>query len=196
MVPIEVYFATGNAHKFSEACLFLERHVPGLSLKQCTGDFPEIQARDLETVARFKIMHAIDACNGNVFMEDAGLFIPSLNGFPGVYSADVKRMLDCQGILNLLRDHDRVDDRAAYFEACMALYMRDTREMHVFKGRIDGHISFDARGSNGFGFDPVFVPREPPWNTLTFAEMVPAEKIKVSHRSRALVALARFLATA
>lgn len=192
---MDLYFATGNDHKFDEARRYLEGEVPGLSLKQCKGDFPEIQARDLEAVARFKIQAAIAACKGNVFMEDAGLFVPALNGFPGVYSADVKRMIGCQGILKLLAGVPDPAGRHAYFEACTCLHLRDRDETLTFTGRVDGTIAVEERGTNGFGYDPIFVPDEPPGNRLTFAEMDPATKIAVSHRSRALAMLTGHLRT-
>ena len=188
-------FATGNPHKFKEAKHYLEHSINGLHLKQCRGNFPEIQASDLEPVARFKIKKAIEICGGNVFMEDAGLFIPKLRGFPGVYSAYIKKTLDCKGILKLMEDYQDKGDRAAYFKACTCIYLEKTGETHLFTGRIEGHLSFEERGSNGFGFDPIFISSEPPGNEMTFGEMKPEEKVKISHRTKALKELQIYLST-
>ncbi|MFX0102379.1 MAG: RdgB/HAM1 family non-canonical purine NTP pyrophosphatase [Candidatus Hodarchaeota archaeon] len=188
-----LYFATNNEHKFSEAKKFIESKVSRVNLKQLKGEFPEIQADSLDEVARFKIVKAAEKCDGNVFIEDAGLFIPSLGGFPSVYSAYVKKMLDCNGILKLLADKKETNDRHAYFEACSCLYLKDEDKIEIFNGRIDGTISFEERGSNGFGFDPIFISTEPEGNERTFAEMETSEKIKVSHRTRALQKLTAYL---
>nr|MDO8109645.1 RdgB/HAM1 family non-canonical purine NTP pyrophosphatase [Candidatus Sigynarchaeota archaeon] len=192
-MPFEIFFATGNKNKFDEAKLYLERNIRGLILKQLTGDFPEIQAGTLEEVARFKILAATKQCTGNIFMEDAGLFIPVLNGFPGVYSSQVKKMLDCKGILKLMEEYKSLDKREAYFEACDCLFMPASNEFKTFSGRIDGTIAFEERGKNGFGFDPIFVANEPRGNKKTFAEMTNEDKIQISHRSRALQKLKDFI---
>jgi XTP/dITP diphosphohydrolase len=131
-----------------------------------------------------------------VFVEDAGLFVPALNGFPGVFSAEVKKMLDCKGILTLMADYKNPDRRAAYFEVCTCLYLKKTGEVKAFMGRIDGTLAFEERGKQGFGFDPIFVSREPSGNVKTFAEMDMEEKNQVSHRSKSLKKLKDFLATA
>ncbi|MHA1684005.1 MAG: RdgB/HAM1 family non-canonical purine NTP pyrophosphatase [Promethearchaeota archaeon] len=190
---LTIHFATGNPHKFAEAKLFLENSVDGVVLKQLEGDLPELQADSLEEVARFKILSALDQVGGNIFIEDAGLFIPSLGGFPGVYSAYVKKMIDCNGILKLLAGVDEPGARKAYFEACDCLFYEETGRIMIFTGRVDGTISTSERGKNGFGFDPIFIPDVPGGNTRTFAEMRPGEKVKLSHRTRALEKLKEFL---
>ena len=192
-MPIELFFATNNEHKFVEAKAFIESKVPRFQLQQLKGSFPELQADTLEEVARFKILNAAETCKGNVFIEDAGLFIPSLGGFPGVYSAYVKKMLDCKGILKLLVDKTSDNERHAYFEAFSCLYLKDEDKMEIFNGRISGTIAPEERGTRGFGFDPIFIPAEPEGNKLTFAEMETVEKIKVSHRTRALKKLTAYL---
>lgn len=193
VMPIELFFATNNKHKFVEAKAFIESKVPRFQLQQLKGDFPELQADSLEEVARFKILNAAKTCKGNVFIEDAGLFIPALDGFPGVYSAHVKKMLDCEGILKLLVDKPSEKDRSAYFKACSCLYLKNENKMKIFNGRIDGSIAPEERGTRGFGFDPIFIPAEPEGNKLTFAEMETREKINVSHRTRALKKITAYL---
>lgn len=192
-MSFQLFFATGNNGKFSEAKAFLESEVPGLELDQCIADLVEIQADTLEAVARHKVQGAMQACDGNVFVEDAGLFIPVLNDFPGVFSAEMKKMLDCKGILKLMEDHPDAEDRAAYFEACTCLYLKNTGEIVIFTGHVDGTIGFEERGHEGFGFDPIFIPGEPECNTRTFAEMSIEEKNEISHRAKALRKLKEYL---
>jgi XTP/dITP diphosphohydrolase len=193
-MSFQLFFATGNRGKFEEAKAFLEGEIAGLELVQCKAELSEIQADSLEAVARHKVVDAAGACDGNVFVEDAGLFVPALNGFPGVYSAEVKKMLDCKGILKLMEEYNDFADRAAYFEACSCIYLAETGEIVAFHGRIDGVLAFEPRGTGGFGFDPIFIPAIPEGNERTFAEMDIAEKNQVSHRSRALRQLVDFLA--
>jgi XTP/dITP diphosphohydrolase len=194
-MPFTLHFATGNAHKYDEARAYLESNVTGLALKQLKVDLPELQADSLAEVAKFKAEGAAKICKGNVFVEDAGLFVPRLNGFPGVFSAEVKKMLDCKGILKLMEDDKEIATRAAYFEVCTCLFLKKTGEVKAFMGRIDGTLTLEARGTKGFGFDPIFVPAEPAGNSRTFAEMSIEEKNLVSHRSKSLKKLKDFLAT-
>lgn len=192
-MPLQLYFATGNKNKLNEAKAFLESLVPGLSLKQCVAELVELQADTLEEVARYKIEGAMKACKGSVFIEDAGLFVPALHGFPGVFSAEVKKMLDCNGILKLMDNYTQPEQRAAYFEACTCLYLKETEEIMIFTGRIDGTLAFEERGDQGFGFDPIFIPGEPDGNTRTFAELSIEEKNEISHRAKSLQKLKDFL---
>ena len=193
LMPLQLFFATGNKGKFNEAKAFLESEVPGLVLEQCMAELVELQADTLELVARYKVEGAVKACKGNVFIEDAGLFVPVLNGFPGVFSAEIKKMLDCKGILKLMEEYSQPEQRAAYFEVYTCLYLRDSREILNFTGRIDGMLAFEERGDQGFGFDPIFIPCEPEGNTRTFAEMSIEEKNEISHRAKSLRKLKDFL---
>ncbi len=190
-----LHFATGNANKFEEARAYLEVNVPGLTLKQLKVNLPELQADSLAEVAKYKVDAAAKICKGSVFVEDAGLFVPALNGFPGVFSAEVKKMLDCKGILKLMEDYKTPDKRAAYFEVCTCLFLKRTGEIKAFMGRIDGTLTFEERGKQGFGYDPIFVSSEPKGNVKTFAEMDIEEKNRVSHRGKSLRKLMDFLAS-
>ncbi|MEX2753801.1 MAG: RdgB/HAM1 family non-canonical purine NTP pyrophosphatase [Candidatus Sigynarchaeota archaeon] len=190
-----LYFATGNRNKYEEARAYLEGNVPNLTLKQLKVDLPELQADSLAEVARYKVEAVSRICKGNVFVEDAGLFVPALNGFPGVFSAEVKRMLGCKGILKLMEEFKNTDQRAAYFEVCTCLHLKQSGEIKVFMGRVDGTLAFEERGNKGFGFDPIFVSSEPAGNVKTFAEMDLDEKNRVSHRGKSLKKLKDFLAT-
>ncbi|MHA1791571.1 MAG: XTP/dITP diphosphatase [Promethearchaeota archaeon] len=188
-----LYFATGNLHKLDEAREFFEEKIVGLKLKQCKGDLLEIQADSLEEVVEYKMKAALKHCNGNLLVEDTGLFIPRLNGFPGVYSSFVNKTIGCNGILKLLGDEHDIKSRRAYFKACACLKLKNDEKFHVFVGKIDGHVAFEEKGNNGFGFDPIFIPDSPDGNSKTFAEMTLREKNEVSHRTRALSKVLSFL---
>lgn len=179
-----ITFATGNEGKLSEARTQLE--PLGFTVDQYAGGYPEIQAEDLEAVARFGLQALAGELEEPFVLEDAGLFVHALDGFPGVYSNYVFSTLGNAGILDLLEGKE---DRSAHFASVVGL--RQAGQDHVFVGRVDGSITREARGSQGFGFDPIFVPEG---HERTFAEMGEDEKAQLSHRSRALDELSQHLA--
>ena len=141
----------------------------------------EIQADKLEDVALYSAISAYLMLGKPLIVEDAGLFIKRLNGFPGVYSSFVFKTIGVNGILKLMRG---VKDRRAYFKSVVAY--ADDVEVKLFSGIVYGVITEKPRGNGGFGFDPIFVPEG---YNKTFAEMSIEEKNKVSHRG---IALGRF----
>jgi XTP/dITP diphosphohydrolase len=120
-------------------------------------------------------------------LEDSGLFIEALNGFPGVYSAYVFQTIGQMGILRLMEGKR---DRDARFESRIALSLPDGN-VELVSGTCTGTIPQTMRGSEGFGFDPVFIPEG---DYRTFAEMSIEEKEVHSHRGKALAALRELLA--
>jgi XTP/dITP diphosphohydrolase len=178
---------TTNPGKLAEARAVLA----GLGVEVEPADVAvlEIQADTLEEVARFKA----NALGGRVeppyFVEDAGLFVDALSGFPGVYSAHALATIGWRGLLRLLGDTDDAD-RSAHFKAVIG-YVDAQGAYHEFRGRVDGRIARQGSGSHGFGFDPVFIPQD---GESTFAQMTAGEKNRASHRARALAALAGHLA--
>ena len=108
-------------------------------------------------------------------MEDSGLFIDALNGFPGPYSSYVFRTLGNRGIVKLL---DGMENRKAYFLSVVAY--ADGCEIRSFTGKVKGNISREIRGGEGFGFDPVFEV-----SGKTFGEVSIKEKNEISHRKHA-----------
>lgn len=116
-------------------------------------------------------------------VEDSGLFIPPLNGFPGAYSAWAQKKIGNTGILKLLAGFA---DRSAYFRSCIAY--ADRKGLRKFCGEVRGTICGVERGSGGFGYDPIFVPEG---ETQTFAENETL-KNRLSHRSNAFTAFARW----
>lgn len=176
-----ILFITGNEGKFAEAQALLREF--GIGLEQVDLDVTEPQADTLEEVVEKCVKEASGKVNERFIIEDSGLFINSLNGFPGVYSSYVYRKIGCRGILKLLSGSA---DRSAYFKTVLA-YSEPDAEPKIFTGGVDGTIATGIRGKSGFGYDPLF---QPFGSELTFAEMSIEEKNRFSHRARALRAFA------
>lgn len=124
-----------------------------------------------------------DRVNEMVIADDSGLFVDSLNGDPGVYSSryagvDGRDDLNIEKLLEKLKNKDR----AAYFKTVISLISKDG-QIHSVEGICKGEISKTPRGTNGFGYDPVFIPEG--YNE-SFAQLGEQEKNKISHRAKAL----------
>ena len=171
---------TSNEAKFQEISQLLEEE--GIQLEWLDVEYTEIQADRLEDVVREALAWLAPRYGDGLAVDDSGLFIRSLAGFPGVYSSYAFQTLGNDGILTLL---DGVRDRRAIFETCIGLL--EDGESLVFHGQARGTIAGRRRGPGGFGFDPIFVPDG---SSRTFAEMTRSEKTAVSHRGRAAQALA------
>lgn len=182
-----IAFITGNAHKVIEAAEILSG--AGIKLRQIDLELEEPQADEVEDVAEACALRGAMKLKMPVVVEDSGLFISALGGFPGPYSSYVYRKIGVEGILVLMRGRR---DRAARFESAVA-YSIDGEEAKVFKGMTIGTISNTARGRRGFGFDPIFVVRG---KRDTFAELRLQEKNLLSHRGKAFRALAQWLSRA
>ena len=182
--PRRIVFVTGNRHKVEEVNVVLRR-CGYEAVPQANTVKMEIQSESLEEVAALAAAAAYTAIRRPLIVEDAGLFIKQLNGFPGPYSSYVYKTIGIRGVLKLL---EGVDDREAEFVSVIALaYSGGVR---LFKGTVRGTIAEQPRGSGGFGFDPVFVPEG---YTRTFAEMSVEEKTAVSHRGKAAQELCEWL---
>ncbi|MCF3653350.1 MAG: XTP/dITP diphosphatase [Aigarchaeota archaeon] len=152
----------------------------GLSFRIEPIKTPEIQAVDLRIIAEQSAIYAYDILREPVLVEDAGLFIDALNGFPGPFSSYVYKAIGIRGILKLMED---VEDRRARFLSVIAFYTPMIGGVKIFTGEVEGYIAREPRGSSGFGFDPIFIPAE--GDGKTFAEQSVEEKNKLSHRARA-----------
>ncbi|MBS7643379.1 XTP/dITP diphosphatase [Candidatus Bathyarchaeota archaeon] len=172
-----VYFATRNFHKFEEIRLILREF--GVVTEILNAKSLEIQSDDLEEIARTSVLNVVAIQRLPVMVEDAGLFIEVLNGFPGPYSSYVYRTIGLKGILKLL---EKEDNRNAEFRSVIA-FCRPGEEPKSFSGMVKGLISTSERGTYGFGFDPIFIPSGA--GGRTFAEMATAEKNLYSHRAQA-----------
>ena len=185
----QLLFQTGNLGKLAEARHYFE--PLGFTVEQflINGEPPEIiepQSDDLVTVARSKISQGVALLAGAgradsaLLVEDAGLFIDVLGGFPGVYSSSVLEKLGLDGILTLLQGREQ---RTALFGCCAAMW--DGERLLIGEGNCTGEIALEARGEHGFGYDPLFIPDVSGADGRTFAQMSPEEKGRSSHRTRA-----------
>ena len=173
------FFVTGNVHKFHEARAVLSEF--NISTAMLNLETTEIQADNINMIAKASALEAAAKSNMPIFVEDAGLFINSLNGFPGPYSSYVYRTLGTQGILKLMKEVNRRD--AYFYSAVVFCDSGKSSSLKCFTGKVDGQITFRERGAKGFGFDPIFKPSTEP--RRTFAEMTQQEKNKYSHRAKA-----------
>ena len=192
---MEILFATGNSNKVSEASTVLAKFghtISQLKIDGKTVDFSEPQADGIEEVAISKSVQARDFVIGTnleesaILVEDSGLFINSLNGFPGPYSSFVERKIGLQGILNLLKNKD---ERVAEYRAVAILSTK--HETISSEGRCFGNISRKIIGEMGFGYDPIFIPDE--GDGRTCGQLQPEEKSQISHRMRALKGLSEII---
>jgi XTP/dITP diphosphohydrolase len=180
----QLYFITGNEGKFTE----LQQKVLPLKMKvlQKNLGYPEVQAETLEEVAEYGVNHIQQHFSKPFVLEDAGLFIHALKEFPGVYSKYVYYTIGLEGILRLLQNFG---NRQATFRSVYA-YSDEKKNIQLFIGECHGVINVEKRGTNGFGYDPLFIPDG---DVRTFAEMTLEEKNHISHRGQALDKLITFL---
>jgi XTP/dITP diphosphohydrolase len=181
---IRLGLLTGNRHKLEELSAVLKPY--GVSLYQLAVGKFEVQSDSIEEIALAAARHAYSQLRVPLIADDSGLFIDSLNGFPGPYSSYAYKTIGIQGILRLLHASR---SRRACFRAAIAAVIPPYEK--VFTGQICGYIAHEPRGSGGFGFDPIFVPDE--GDGRTFAEMSLEEKNSISHRARAARALGEWL---
>ena len=177
---MKVLFITSNKGKFMEAKSIGEKY--GIDVEWRKEEYLEPQGSDLEEIAKKSAELLAEKIKEPFFIEDSGLFITALKGFPGPYSSYVFKTIGNEGILKLMNG---IENREAYFLAVVAFF--DGENVLTFKGKVDGRIATEIRGDKGFGFDPIFE-----YNGRTFAEMG-EEKNEVSHRRRALEALFSYL---
>ncbi|MBS7641273.1 MAG: XTP/dITP diphosphatase [Candidatus Bathyarchaeia archaeon] len=172
-----IFFVTRNVNKFNEARRVLAEY--SISVAMVKAKTLEIQDDSIEKIAEVSALNASREIELPIIVEDAGLFIEALKGFPGPYSSYVYRTIGVNGILKLL---EGIEERRAYFKSAVAFCSPDG-EIKCFQGIVYGRITREVRGSGGFGFDPIFEPDEEP--NKTFAEMTIEEKNRFSHRARA-----------
>jgi XTP/dITP diphosphohydrolase len=167
---------SGNRGKIAEA-----RRVAGPELQAVELDLPEIQSLDLQEVLSAKGEEAWRRLGRPLVVEEAGLELAALNGFPGPL---VKWMLDAVGAAGLAKTAAALGDPRA--TARCALLYKDAGRTVVAEGVTEGTLVLPPRGGNGFGWDPVFLPAG---ESRTFGELTGPEKDAVSHRGRAWRAL-------
>ncbi len=175
----EIAFVTRNRGKVEE--LQAKAQSFGVRITHVDAAYPELQVDTLEEVA----LNALSFCRSRFpppfIIEDSGLFVEELNGFPGPYSAYVYKTIGINGMLKLARP-----GTPARFESVIGCYYRGTK---LFKGSVEGVIA-QPRGHGGFGFDPIFS-----YEGRTFGEMTLEEKSALSHRSKSAASFLEWAST-
>ncbi len=170
---------TTNVNKLSEI-----NEILGTKHKLSTIDVPEIQSLNLEEVIRAKAKAAYSIIKKPVLVEDVSFEIKALNGLPGTFVKFFLQTLGTEGTVKLIgkkKSETKVTNATAIY---------DGNTMKIFKSSISGTLSKKDKGSHGFGFDKVFIPRG---YSITYAQMPPALKNKISHRAKALKKLRNYL---
>jgi XTP/dITP diphosphohydrolase len=193
-------FATNNKHKLEEVRQILGSRVEVLSLNDigCDVDIPET-GKTLEENALMKARFVWEKYHLNVFADDTGLEVDALNGAPGIYSARYASLENVgsntpashdseANMTRLLRELGENNNRRARFRTVFALIINN--EQHLFEGIVNGEITHQRSGVEGFGYDPIF---RPDGYDKTFAELGSEIKNKISHRARATIKLCDYL---
>ena len=170
----ELFFVSSNENKFQEAERILSNLGVKINFSKTTLE--EIQSSSLSEIAEQKVISAYELVQKPVIIEDDGLFVDSLNGFPGPYSSYVYDTIGNKGIMNLL---ENFEFRNAQFVSIIA-YLDDNDSVKLFESSIPGKIS-SAIKKGGWGYDPIFIPEK---QNKTYAEL--DDKNKLSHRYEAL----------
>ncbi|QHL88973.1 non-canonical purine NTP diphosphatase [Nibribacter ruber] len=189
---MKICFASNNAHKLKEIQSLLGAPFELVSLEElgCTEELAEDQDT-LEGNALQKAQYVWEKFKTPCFADDTGLEVAALNQEPGVYSARYAgpardNQANMQKVLNNLQGQK---NRKARFRTSIALILEEG-ELHYFDGIVEGHILEAPKGTNGFGYDPIFAPET---SSLSFAEMSSEQKNQISHRARAVQQLVSFL---
>ena len=188
---MELVFVTNNPNKLNEIQSLVSHEISIKSLKDI--DFHnEIDETEftLEGNALLKARHIHSKFGLDCFADDTGLEIEALDGAPGVFSARYagKECIAQNNINKVLYELKDIKNRSARFITIIALIINGKE--FIFKGECVGEITINQTGSDGFGYDPIFMPNS---SKLTFAEMGNEEKGKISHRGKAVSKLVDFL---
>lgn len=188
---MKLVFASNNAHKIEEIQKLLPDEIQIVSLTDigCFTDIPET-ADTIEGNALLKANYVTEHFGLPCFADDSGLEVDALDGAPGVYSARYagQPKNDSKNIEKLLDHLQKEQNRKANFKTVICLNWNG--QTHYFTGIVNGSITQKTVGSNGFGYDPVFLPEG---YSKTFAELTLDEKSKISHRAIAVAQLIAFL---
>ncbi len=190
---MKLVFATNNKHKLDEVRKITAQHnieVVSLADIHCHDEIPET-ADTLEGNALQKAQYIQDKFGLDCFADDTGLEVEALDNAPGVYSARYAGPEhDSEANMQkLLQEMERKTNRKARFRTVIALIIGD--KQYCFSGIVNGTITTEKKGENGFGYDPIFIPEG---YEQTFAELGDSVKNKISHRAKAVEQLDHFLA--
>ncbi len=191
---MEIIFATGNSHKALEASKVLGNRFTIIMPKELglTEEIPET-GDTLEDNAIEKCKYLWNKYGKTCFADDTGLMVDALNGAPGVYSAryagpDKGSEENMSKLLSELEKCSNSTNRKARFCTVVALIIEG--QLHLFRGVLEGEITYERSGSEGFGYDPIFRPLG---YDKTLAEISLEEKNRISHRGIAIRELSNFL---
>ena len=182
--------ASNNQKKINEIrSVLCDFEIKSLKDIGCDVDIPET-ANSFEGNAFLKAKYVFDNYNIPCFSDDSGLVVSSLNDEPGIYSARYagEEKNDDDNMDKVLKNLEGVEDRSAYFTTVICFY--DGAQTNYFEGRINGLITKEKIGDNGFGYDPIFMPQG---LQKTFAELTSEEKNTSSHRALAVRKFASFI---
>jgi non-canonical purine NTP pyrophosphatase, rdgB/HAM1 family len=166
---------TSNPGKVKEFAKMLSEL--NIETEHCKVSYDEVQTSELEEVVKKGIEELRKKGLKDFIIDDSGLFVNALKGFPGVYSAYVQKTLGNNG---LLKQMEEIDDRNAEFKCCIGCDL--SGKTMIVTGTCQGKILFKEQGTEGFGFDPIFSHD----GERSFAEIPIDEKNEVSHRGNAL----------
>jgi len=188
---MRLVFATNNLNKLSELQDLLPSNIELIGLKDigCNQELPETQ-KTLQGNAMQKAEFVFEHFGYNCFADDTGLEVGILKNEPGVYSARYAGQ-NCNpndNIQKVLKELIGRNDRTARFRTVIALIVDGKKSL--FEGECEGEITKERKGENGFGYDPIFLPKGV---NMTFAQMTKKQKGAISHRGRAIKKLVNFL---
>ena len=192
----EIIIGTNNDGKYREICNLLPKETKKISIKDLKIPVPEETGKNFEENSMIKASYFSKKTNLICLSDDSGLEIDLLNGAPGIYSArwsGTNNNFD-KAIEKVYKEMNKVkknwkNDNSAKFICCLSLYWPGGKS-HTSIGIVEGKISTEKKGNNGFGYDPIFID---PQMGKTTAELTREEKLTVSHRGKALRQLSRSL---
>ncbi|MBO6213036.1 RdgB/HAM1 family non-canonical purine NTP pyrophosphatase [Algoriella sp.] len=187
---MELIFATHNDHKVKEVAQMLPSYLTMKSLTDINfHDEIDETGKTFEENALLKAKTIFEKTNKNIFADDSGLVVDALDGAPGVYSARYAGTgKDADNVAKALKELEGKTNRKAYFISIFCLILNGKE--YFFEGKVNGTISTEILGEDGFGYDPIFIPDG---YSKSFAQMTAEEKNNISHRGLAVKKLSDFL---
>lgn len=187
---MELIFATHNDHKVKEVAQMLPSYLTMKSLTDINfHDEIDETGKTFEENALLKAKTIFDKTNKNIFADDSGLVVDALDGAPGVYSARYAGTgKEADNVAKALKELEGKTNRKAYFISIFCLILNGKE--YFFEGKVNGTISTEILGEDGFGYDPIFIPDG---YSKSFAQMTAEEKNNISHRGLAVKKLSDFL---
>ena len=176
-----INFVTSNKNKVKEFRQILE---PEIKVNHIELSYPEIRSEDSQEIARHSAKELAEKLNKIVVVEDSGLFIDALNGFPGTYSATVHKKIELGGIIKLMKG---VKKRNCTYKSAVA-YCEPGKKAISFLGEEKGKVAQSVRGTYGFGHDPVFIPEG---SKKTYGQMKNCVEVK-KFRRRGVIKLREY----